>query len=58
MADEKIPGPTATVRAVTYHTIDHDVVHVEGETYDVTDYELAMTLVGCGFVVIESVQTP
>jgi len=40
------------VTTLTYHTVDHAVEHLEGEQYDVTDYELAMTLVGCGFVML------
>jgi len=47
---------SVSVTALTYHTIDHTIEHPEGDVYDVTDYNLAMTLVGCGFVMLTEAQ--
>ena len=49
--DEVTPSDTfsATVTAMTYHTVDHTTVHLPGEVYAVTDPHLFETLVACGF---------
>ena len=45
-------GDSIDVVARTYHT-ENGIVHLEGETYSVTDRALAETLRGIGFVSIE-----
>jgi hypothetical protein len=45
-------GDSADVTARVYHT-ENGVVHLEGETYPVTDPALLETLRGCGFIQIE-----
>jgi hypothetical protein len=45
-------GDPIDVTARTYHT-ENGIAHAEGEVYSVTDYALAETLRGIGFVTIE-----
>jgi hypothetical protein len=46
-------GDAIDVVARTYHTEENTVVHLEGETYSVTDRARAETLRGIGFVSID-----
>ena len=47
-----MPGDSIDVVARIYHT-ENGNIHIEGETYTVTDRALAETLRGIGFVTIE-----
>ena len=54
---DRLESPVTLV-ARTYHTIDHAVEYLEGDTYSTSDGALVNTVIGCGFAALAPPPAP